>query len=440
MTDTDDTFEERTRALDDEDAPVPEEIFWKTRPVLEHLRDFARARRVSPWAMLGVTLARVVASTKPFVQLPAIIGSWASLNMLVGLVGPSGGGKDTATKAARDALDVGHTFMTAPLGSGEGLSHMFMKETKQGPEQYNDAAIVTVGEIDTLTALQKRQASTVMAQIRQAAMGEQLGFFYVDTAKRMMVPEHSYRLCLIAGIQPLRAGNLLEDADGGTPQRFVWLPVTDPDAPDVAPPCPPPMEWESPPWHKIRGEHLGGHDRVVMDVCTTARDTIIAAHLARTRGHEGEALNGHALLTRLKVAAALALLQGRPDVTDDDWDLSGTVMTVSDRTRGGVVEVLSNEAGKRNRSQAEAEASRTIVVQERVHEAAVARVARTVKRVLARTGTAMPQAKIRQGISNRDRQHLEAALAALVLAGDVVEDHIEYQGQTGVTYRVRGDQ
>jgi hypothetical protein len=25
---------------------------------------------------------------------------------------------------------------------------------------------------------------------------------------------------------------LIEDADGGTPQRFVWLPTDDPDAPD----------------------------------------------------------------------------------------------------------------------------------------------------------------------------------------------------------------
>jgi hypothetical protein len=439
MTD-EDTFEERTRALDAEQPVVAEEIFWKTRPSLEYLRDFARARRVSPWAMLGVTLARVVCATKPFVQLPAIIGSWASLNMLIGLVGPSGGGKDTATKAARDALDVGHAFLTAPLGSGEGLSHMFMKETKSGPEQYNDAALVTVGEIDTMTALKNRQASTVMAQIRQAAMGEQLGFFYVDTAKRMMVPEHSYRLCLIAGIQPLRAASLLDDADGGTPQRFVWLPVTDPDAPDIAPPLPTPMVWESPPWNQIMGESSGGRDRVVLDVCNTARDTIIAAHLARTRGQDGEALNGHALLTRLKVSASLALLQGRAVVTDEDWDLAGTVMTVSDRTRGGVVDVLRGEAGKNNKAQAEAEASRTIVVQERLHEAAVARVARSVKRVLARAGSsAIARAKVRQGISNRDRQHFDSALAALVLAGDVVEEEFEYQGQTGVHYRLRDD-
>jgi hypothetical protein len=61
-------------------------------------------------------------------------------------------------------------------------------------------------------ALVQRQSSTVASQLRQAAMGEPLGFFYVDQAKRMIVPEHSYRCCLIAGIQPARSAVLLDDA------------------------------------------------------------------------------------------------------------------------------------------------------------------------------------------------------------------------------------
>jgi hypothetical protein len=440
MSDPDGTFEERISAIEAEDPGLALDVFWKTRPALEHFRDFARARRVSPWAVLGVALARVVCATKPFVQLPATIGSHASLNLFVGLVGPSGAGKDAATKVARDAFDVGHGFTTAPLGSGEGLSHMFMKETKEGPEQYNDAALVTVGEIDTLTALSQRRSSTVGAQLRQAAMGEQLGFFYVDTSKRMIVPEHCYRLCLVAGVQPLRARSLLEESDGGTPQRFVWLPAIDPEAPDVAPSCPPPMVWEPPQWNRVRGERSAGQDRVVMEICDAARDTIVAAHLARTRGEEDETLNGHALLTRLKVAAALALLQGRPDVVSEDWELSEVIMTVSDRTRGSVVESLAQENRQRTKAQAEAEATKTIVVDERLEEHHLRRVGRLLSRKLA--AGSMTHIELRRALASRDRGYLEAALDHLLAAGVIASEELTHDaaghGGKGTRYRSVG--
>jgi hypothetical protein len=48
--------------------------FWEKTDVLGHIRDFARARLVSPWAMLGVVLARVVARIPPTVQLPPLVG------------------------------------------------------------------------------------------------------------------------------------------------------------------------------------------------------------------------------------------------------------------------------------------------------------------------------------------------------------------------------
>ncbi len=80
-----------------EDLP-PAEVggFWQERPVLEHLLTFARARMVSPWALLGVSLVRILAVVPPHVVLPALIGSHASLNTYVALVGPSGGGKGAA--------------------------------------------------------------------------------------------------------------------------------------------------------------------------------------------------------------------------------------------------------------------------------------------------------------------------------------------------------
>lgn len=419
--------------------PSGELEFWAARPSLTHLHTYARARRVAPWAVLGATLANVVTATEPNAQLPPTIGSYASLNLFVGLVGPAGTGKDAARKVAKEAFELPKEckFLTAPLGSGEGLAHMFMKEGKDGAEQVNDAALVTIGEIDTLGALMKRQSSTVSSQLRQAAMGEELGFFYVDTSKRMMVPEHRYRMCLLAGIQPKRAGALLGDADGGTPQRFVWLPAFDPEAPDEAPACPEPMMWVPPKWHEAGGKTIGGMYRAAVKLPQIAVDTVISAHLARTRG-QGEALDGHALLTRLKVAAALAILEGRTAVDDEDWRLSGIVMATSDATRQLCLDELNKANLRDNVRQAEAEATRTIVVQERVDEASIQRVARGIKRNLARNIGPVAHADLRKCLPGRDRTYFEPALNALMIAGDVLEEKTEHHNQHGRQYLLAG--
>ena len=47
---------------------------------------------------------------------------------------------------------------------------------------------------------------------------------------------------MIVGVQPLRAAPIFEDADAGTPQRFVWFPVSDPDRPKERPEEPPPLD------------------------------------------------------------------------------------------------------------------------------------------------------------------------------------------------------
>ncbi|MFI7073498.1 hypothetical protein [Micromonospora sediminicola] len=415
------------------------EAFWDARLSLRHIHTFARARRVAPWATLGAVLTRVVAAVDPNVQLPPTIGSYASLNLFVGLVGTPGTGKDAARKVAFEAIELGKEYEVppAPLGSGEGLSHMFMRESKDGPEQHNTRALVTIGEIDTLTALTKRQSSTVTSQLRQAAMGEQLGFFYVDTSKRMLVPEHRYRLCLLAGIQPKRAGGLLAEADGGTPQRFVWLPAADPDAPDVAPPCPDPLVWEPPKWHESgAGRVVGGMYRVPMPIPAEAEETIVAAHLARTRG-KGDALDGHALLTRLKVAGALAILEGKFVIDDEDWRLSEIVMAVSNRTRAMCEKVLAEETRSQNKQQAMAEAARTIVIEEQVTAAAVKRVSQVIKRSLARAdGGWRSGADLRKTLASRDRSHFETALNAVILAGEVEEEQVSHHNQSGTRYRL----
>lgn len=415
--------------------------FWTERPVFEHIRTYARSRMSGPWAVLGSVLTRVVAATPPYVQIPPVIGTAASLNLFIGLVGPSGSGKGAAAGVAGEVLDLGHfedSFRTAPLGSGEGLSHMFMRPGKRGEpaEMYNQAALVEIPEIDNLAALANRQASTLNGQLRQAAMGEQLGFFYVDEAKRMMVPEHRYRMCLWAGIQPRRSAALLGDADGGTPQRFVWLPVSDRDAPDIddLPETPAPVAWRPPHWAGCEMVELKRQNRIFMQIPEVAERTIRQARQDRNRD-AGDALDSHAVLTRVKVACALAILDGRTAAREDDWRLAGVIMAVSDATRTMCVEALAAVQREANARMALAEAERTIIVGEKVSEADVTRVAKWVRRRLARVGAeGMQRGPLRGALPGRDRQYFDQAIDALALSGDIIQKAEEARGSATVRY------
>lgn len=403
---------------------------WQERPILEHLHTYARARRVSPWAVLGYALAQAVTATPPSVALPPIIGGYASLNLFVGIVGPSGAGKGAAFAVAREALNVGDITTLNP-GSGEGIIHAYVKRTQGALDQHTTAVLFNVPEIDTLAAVGSRQGSTVMPILRSGWSGEQIGTQTADISRRVHVADHAYRMCMVAGIQPGRAGSLLDDADGGTPQRFLWLPATDPGMPDVAPDAPTPQRLKNLGQIVVNG-FVDGRGLVAMTVCQTAKDTITEAHLARVRG-DGEALDGHALLTRLKVAAALAILEGRQDVTDEDWRISRTITRVSDATRASVVAHRSAALAKSNEARAKGEAERQIIVSETVAEKAVAKVARSVLRHL--DGGEGTWAPLRKLLRSTDRPYFEEAVDHLVKSGQISVENITGSGTEGRVLR-----
>src|ERR1019366_6850856 len=225
--------------------------FWDEREALTHIRDFARGRMTSPWAVLGVALARVLTTVPPYVVLPPTIGTEASLNLFVALVGASGMGKGAAEGAARDALDVGEDVFTATVGSGEGVAHLYSHWTaKTGVVRDRSAVLFTIPEVDILTALGSRVGSTILSVLRSAFSGEKLGFSNASKERTLPLDRHTYRLCLILGVQPERAATLMNDDGGGTPQRFLWLPPADPDIPDITPDTPSTMKLAAHQWSR----------------------------------------------------------------------------------------------------------------------------------------------------------------------------------------------
>jgi hypothetical protein len=249
-----------------------EENFWNSRPVLAHIRQFAYARMAPPWAVLGVSIIRTLDCVPPEVFLPAIVGGRrGSLNLFAALVAPSGGGKGAAEGAAEDALHLSdQEIYTVPLGSGEGIAHQYAYREKGNPDivWIRNHVTFSTSEIDAIAALTNRSGSRLSSQLRAAYMGERLGFSYADAFKRIILPPHSYRFGLVVGVQPERAGFLLDQSDGGFPQRFIWSPAIDPAITANPPPDPGPM-WiggTRGSWRPWKPGAIPIHDQVRIDV------------------------------------------------------------------------------------------------------------------------------------------------------------------------------
>jgi hypothetical protein len=406
------------------------------RPELARIRDFARARQCSPLATLGVVLARTAGRVPPFVVLPPLVGSWLSLNLYVALVGPSGAGKDAAIACGADALELGggFDFREVGLGSGEGLLDQYVAyrppkgDDRGGVDQHTESVLFVNPEVETLAALRGRSSATLMPELRSAWFGKGLGFAYANRERRLFVGAHRYRLGLILGVQPEHAGVLLDDQAAGTPQRFVWLPATDPNAPDVPPAEAEPLSLDLPRWPPA---HAG---KVVLDVCDEAVAEVRHDRLRRLRGDAADPLTGHRLACRLKVAALLGILDGRCAVHVKDWWLAGRLLVCSDATRDGAARAIRAAEAEGDDMRARRDDRRDAVREGERDK----RIARRLFDILARLpkGEWLTRAELSRTLASRDRDVFEAAVAVLVESGQIETREGEYHGRPKIEYRI----
>lgn len=391
-----------------------EEGFWNRRASLRYVYDYALASRTGPWATLGIVLARVLYTVPPYVVLPGV-GMGGSLNFYVGLVGPVGAGKTRAMTAAEQVIDA--DIRIDRPGSGQGLAHLF--------RQYNattgvcdiiaTAAFLEVDEIDQISALASGKGATLDAELRSVFFARPLGGAYAAREKRLDVPQHSYRAVMTVGIQPKRAHDFLSKGDGGTPQRFLWMPVHNEHAPDKRPPKPEGWAWRRP-------EYKPGEIYVPESVL----DEIDRADLERHRGKEGNEDEAHAMFVRLKVAASLALLDGRVAMNEEDWELSETVMHVSTQTREKVKRELEQVQRRATIAAGKVTGIKNAVAVETAQAHTARRVTRVADNLLSKlTGdweAGNPLA--RRALASRDRPYFDAAMDLLCAEGKAsVKEH-----------------
>jgi hypothetical protein len=375
--------------------------------------------------------------------LPALAGGQVSLNLYTGIVAFTGGGKGTAESASYEAITLPHVDVVGP-GSGEGIGHLFKAWDNKEKQliTIRSSVIISAAEASTLNAMKARQASTLFPELNKAWMGEPLGFAYVAKEKSLHIKRHDYRLCLITGVQPANANVILDDVDSGSPARYLWMPASDPGRPIVRPDEPPTLRGWSLADSVSSSDILNPARLRPMEVCQTAIDAVDQAALDRLAEVPTDLFNSHKLLSRLKTAAALALLEKRAGaITEEDWQLAGLVHEVSDRTRQRMIDTLAQARTENNRARAEAEAHRAIVVDSRMTEHATQRASQAALRKLNSTNSTgwISRSELKRSLASKDRDHFDAAIDALRLSGQVEERQLnaDHPGHVGTEYRKR---
>ena len=254
-----------------------------------------------------------------------------------------------------------------------------------------------------------------MSVLRQGFSGESIGHSYIKRESNITLPAHSYRMCLVVSVQPTRAGVLMDDVSGGTTQRFMWFPSTDPRISYKPPWFPGPLalpsyrEWMYP---------------TEIQIPDAARQLIMETRVKNMRG-EVAAIDGHALFCREKFAFALAVLDGRTEMSDEDWELSGLASEMSQRTRESIeaqiAEAREEEARERGKLQG---VSSVAAEDEKLvqHDKRRERIGKWVQRKLSENGP-MKQRDLHHAMNskNGDRNYLQYVLGALKDVGVVEE-------------------
>lgn len=454
------------------EGDIDEDGFWETRPELRKIRDFARARRVAPWSTFGYVLTMACSTIPPSVVLPPLRGGVASLNQFVGIVGESGAGKGSAAGAAKSLLRTKPAVFEAKLGSGEGIGKLYAEKKKataeasaEGKAKPNrraqwkqdprrNSVLFDMPEVDVVRNLGVRSGATLTGEIRSAWSGERLGFTNSDQERTVQIEHHRYRLCLMVGVQPERADALLGESAGGTPQRFLWLPITDPNRPKTRPAEPGPLclrEWRgagplvsdakndlSHDLDQLRlDEPMAEKDFHVLDVPQVVEDAVEREAnriLDGDKNSDDDALRGHAILVRLKVAATLMWLNGRQDgVTEEDWELAGVVQQVSDRTLASIQAKLAKARAEQNQMHGRAQGQREVAARDVREKDDLRRATGGVTRYLKRRGGTATRKDLRDNAVRRDIKPLvDDAIDTLVDAGLVTVEN-KANGSTVVT-------
>ena len=345
----------------------PEDVFWSSRPYLAQIRHLANCKGHSPWPMLGWSIVRALHTVPYRVPYKSAMGEQA-LNSLVGISGPTGAGKTISQRLVerhlifpdnnpKRAFSKTWTGLVPP-GSGEAMPDYYvtplpLKKAKKGEEDAsppvphpdrltpthvwrhpNHATLFFYDEVGKLEGLTNRQGSTLIDYMKEGWSGSEFGRALAK-GQGVILPADSYRFAFVINTQPRRAGVLFSQQAiaGGLQGRFLWFDVTADvnrgmvRSETVEPIYIPQIDWTGveniPALVQMNEAHWQHHWNALDDLITESES--------------------HILLTRAKVAVALAVLDGRVELNEEDWQLSEVVIDHTLKTRESIEEALAEE-------------------------------------------------------------------------------------------------
>jgi hypothetical protein len=365
--------------------------FWRSRPVLTHIRQAAWSRMVAPDAALNAVLARYAALVPPTVRLPAIIGSEATFDYIGCNVATSAGGKSIAGDTAVDLLPSSRTdvLLELPVGSGEGLVQSFFVPERGDDGKPTGHQIVgysavhfTIDEGTALLEQSSRNGTTIVQTLCSAWSGRGLGQTNAKAETRRIIAARRVRVAAVLNLQTRNGHLILNDKMMaiGLPQRITFASAHDPSLPAVSdlPEWPGPLQYTTPA-AVTTGTQIDVHDEIVAALRNRR-------HAIASGAQSEPELDGHVGLMRLKIGGLLALLDTRMTINSEDWALAGMVVDNSIRNRDYLVIVKQADDTERRRKAADGRADFEARVDDVKELKAVARLTDSIIRRTSNAG------------------------------------------------------
>jgi hypothetical protein len=172
-----------------------------------------------------------------------------------------------------------------------------------------------------------------------------------------------------------------------------------------------------------------------MAVCDLAWQEVREDRKARMRG-VGHVLDGQAMLSRLKVAAALAILERRYEITEEDWQLAGYIMSVSDTTRGAIEAELRERSEWQSKARGKAAGVQKATADEVESELKTQAASKAIRARLEGRGW-LSRSDIRKALRSDRRAFFDDAIEHLEGSGLIEERSVTGTGQPGTEYRLK---
>lgn len=326
------------RAVSDFEGISTTTDLWTASPQIRHIAQAADALGRNRFALLAAVLIRILARVDAGVCLAGAedgsVGSRAALNLGVALVGSSGQGKSTLQ-------DMSGVLVPTPgieqkPSTGQGLIQEYLEWDEQEQKHHlisDPRRLFFFDEVDTLSASAADKTSTLMSELRTMLTGGATGTANATAQRRRFLPARSYNFQMMLNVQPLRAGGLLKDRDAGTPQRFIWVTVTDPSRavhPNDRPEWPGPLDWND---AFLLGFEIG---EPVVDIPQWLKEELLTYdYRVSKEGMSGGEVSwaAHQNLLRLKVAVGIAFLHESPVVETEHVMLADIIVADSLRVQ-----------------------------------------------------------------------------------------------------------